>query len=110
MSHLFAGNLQGRLEIVVAGCRVQQISLLFNRCKLGIALIRDQVKQRVTYALIGNLQNRLPLGTAGVVTELDFRFVHLAELHLKLVITELRGVEPDVFLPVMKIVRPVIER
>ena len=60
MPHLFAHDLDRRLQIVVGRSRVQQIALLLDGRELGIALIGDQVEQRIAHALIGNLQNAFP--------------------------------------------------
>ena len=97
------------MQIVLAGGGVEEIALLLDRCKFGVALIRDQVKQRVANTLIGNLQNRLPFRTAGIVAELDHVGRHGAKLHLEFVVAEFRGVETDVLLPLPEVIGPVIK-
>ena len=97
------------LQIVLARRRLQQIALLLDGGELRIALIGDEVKQRIAHALIGNLQDGLPFRAAGVVAEFDVVAIDRAELHLEVVVAELRGIETDILLPLAEIVRPVVK-
>ena len=110
MPHLFAHDFHRGLEIVFARCGLQEVALLLNRCELRVTLVSDEVEQRVANTLVGNLEDSFPFRTAGVVTELDIRPIDVAELHLEVVITELRCVESDVLLPLTEVIRPIVKR
>ena len=109
MPHLFAHDLYSRLEVILGRSGVQEVALLLNGCELRVALIRDEVEQAVAHALIRNLEHGLPLGAAGIIAELDHVGWNGSELHLELVVLELRRIETDVFLPLAEIIRPVVE-
>src|SRR5205823_12242964 len=110
MTHLFAHDLQARLQVVIARRCVQKIPLLLDRRKLRVALVRDQMEQGVADALIRDLQHRFPFRAARVIPEFDNIGRHRAKLHFKLVVVKSRRVETDIFLPLVEIVGPVIER
>src|SRR5262249_33975712 len=67
------------------------------------------MKQRIANALIRYLEDGFPLRPAGIVAELDDIARDSSELHLKFVVVEFRGVEPDIALPLAEIIRPVVE-
>ena len=89
MAHLFTHDLEGRLDIVFGGCGIEEVPLLFDRGEFRIALKRNQVKQRVADALVGNLENGFPFGPARIIAALDHVRPYTAELHIKLVVLEL---------------------
>src|SRR5205823_8518989 len=96
-------------QVVIAGRGIQQVSLLLDGRKFRITLISDQVQQRIAYALVGNLQNRFPLWTAGIVAKFDHVRGDRSEFHLELVIVKFRGVETDLLLPLPEVISPVIK-
>src|SRR5438045_1856077 len=85
------------------------MTLLLDGRELGVPLIGDEMKQRVANPLVGNLQHGLPFRPAGVVAEFDIVPVDGSKLHLEVVVTELRRIQTDIFLPLPEIVCPVVE-
>ncbi len=57
MALLFAHDANQTLAIVVAGRAVDQFALLFRRAEFGVALIKDQMEQRVAHVLGRHVEN-----------------------------------------------------
>src|SRR6266404_3932501 len=71
MAHLFDHDARKCLAVVLARSGLEEPALLLDRSKLGVALIDDQVDQRVADLLRGDLAQVLPLFTSLPVAELD---------------------------------------
>src|SRR5919197_601700 len=109
MPHLLGHHALQRQEVVIGRRVVQQVALLLDRGEFGVALIDDQIEQRVADALIGNVHHRRPLALAFVVAELYVRHLRIAELRLELERAQRALGQPNRVLPVFEIVNPVVE-
>src|SRR5437899_6547782 len=87
----------------------QQVPLLLHGGELGVALVDDQVEQRVADALIRDVHHAGPLALTAVVTELDVRHLRIPELGIELEVAELTLRQADRVLPVAEVVDPVVE-
>src|SRR5262245_29858725 len=88
---------------------IKQIALLLDGGKLRVALIRDQMKQRIAHTLIRNLQHGLPFRATCIVAEFNRVGGNSPKLDLKLVILKLPGIETDILLPLTEVISPVIK-
>src|SRR6266568_898823 len=109
VSHLLGHHPHQGQQVVVARRVGQEIALLLDRSKLGIALINDQVQQGVADALVRDVHHRRPLALAPVVPELDVRHLLVPELRLELEVADLALGQADRVLPVAEVVDPFVE-
>src|SRR5437879_595822 len=87
----------------------EQAPLLLHGGELGVALVHDQVEQRVADTLIRDVHHAGPLALAPVVTELDVRHLRVPELGVELEVAELTLGQADRVLPVAEVIDPVVE-
>src|SRR3989441_1508992 len=109
VAHLLRHHPHEGEQVVVGGRMTQQAPLLLHGCELGVALVDDQVEQRVADTLIRDVHHAGPLALAPVVPELDVRHLRVPELGLELKVTELTLGQADRVLPVAEVVDPVVE-
>src|SRR4029077_3650951 len=107
--HLLGHHAHQREQIIVRGRVCQEVALLLDGRELGVALIDDEVQERVADALIGDVHHRWPLPLALVMAELDVRYFLLAEFGLELEAPDLALWQADRVLPVAEVVNPFIE-
>ena len=88
---------------------LQQVPLLLDGRELGVALVDDQIEQRVADALIGDVHHGGPFTLALVVAELDVGHFRVAELGVELERAKRTLGEADRILPVFEVVDPVVE-
>src|ERR1700752_2681134 len=72
VAHFLGHDAAERLAVMFAGRIREKAALLFDRRKLRIALVYDQIHQAVADSLIWNLQHALPFRTAFEGAEFDF--------------------------------------
>ncbi len=87
----------------------EQVALLLHRGELRVALVHDQVQERVADALVGDVHHGGPLALALIVTELDVGHVLLPELRLELEGAQIALRQTDAVLPVAEVVDPLVE-
>src|SRR5215469_12816230 len=109
MTHFFAVDPNERLAIVLRGRRVQQVFLLFHRSELSVALINNQIHQRVANRLVGNLSYPFPFSLSPEVAKLDLGSVKFAQFGFEIVVAQKRRIIADIFLPFAEVVDPVIK-
>src|SRR3989304_4599503 len=109
MPHFLAHDLHGRLQIVFGWSVVEEIALLLDGAELRVALIRDQMKQRIPDTLIRNLESRFPFCAAGVIAKFNNVATYGPELHFELIVVELGCIEADVPLPLTEVIPPVVK-
>jgi hypothetical protein len=97
------------VEIVVARHRLDQVPLLLDRRELRVALVHDQVEQRIANPLIRDLPDALPFRAPRKVAELDLGRMQIPELRLEAVVLHDALVEADVLAPDLEQVGPVVE-
>src|SRR5205807_5582491 len=107
--HLLGHHPHQRQQVVVRRGVGEQIALLLHRSELRVALIHDQVQERVADALVGDVHHGGPLALAFIVAELDVGHVLLPELRLELEAAQVARGETDPVLPVAEIVDPLVE-
>src|SRR2546421_10658893 len=107
--HLLGHHAHQRQQIVVRRGMGEQVALLLHRGELRIALVHDQVQQRIADALVGDVHYRGPLALALIVTELDVGHVLLPELRLELEGAQIALRQTDPVLPVAEVVDPLVE-
>ena len=109
VAHLLDHDAADAVGVVVRGGGLQQVALLLDGRELRVALVDDQVQQRVPDGLVGDLREALPLALAGEVPVLDLVGLQVAVLGLEGVVGVLRQLEADVVLPRPEGVDPVVE-
>src|SRR2546429_619654 len=109
MPHLLGHHAHQCQQIVVRWGMSKEVALLLHRGELRIALVHDQVQERVADALVGDVHHRGPLALALIVTELDVGHVLLPELRLELEGAQIALRQTDAVLPVAEIVDPLVE-
>src|SRR2546429_568522 len=107
--HLLGHHAHQRQQIVVRGGMGEQVALLLHRGELRVALVHDQVQERIADALVGDGHHGGPLALAFVVTELDVGHVLLPELRLELEAAQIALRQTDTVLPVAEVVDPLVE-
>src|SRR2546421_7963862 len=107
--HLLGHHAHQRQQIVVRGGMGEQVALLLHRGELRVALIHDQVQERVADALVGDVHHGGPLALAFIVPEFDVGHVLLPELRLELEAAQVALGQTDAVLPVAEIVDPLVE-
>src|SRR6266481_1831368 len=110
MAHLFDHHTGQRLAVPIRGRSLEQIALLLDACEFGIALVDDQVHQRVTHVLRGNLAQVFPFGTTFVIAERDFLGLNRAVESLKPEILDVVIVDADFRAPFLEQPNPIAER
>ena len=110
MAHFFRHHAAKRLAVVLARRVLEEAPLLLDRCELRVALVDDEIEQSIAHALVGKLDDLLPLGPALVRAKLDFIRPRRAKLGLELIIHDLRVGHPDVSLPHAEQIHPVVKR
>src|SRR5579859_3970118 len=88
---------------------MQQVPLLLYRRELGVALIDDEVQQRIANALVGDVHDGRPFPLTLVMTELDVRHFLIAELCVELERAQRALRQTDRILPVFEVINPVVE-
>ena len=71
VAHFFDHDAGKGAAVPVGGGGLEQVALLLDRGKLGVALVDDHVHERVAHLLGGDLAEVLPLAIAFVGSELD---------------------------------------
>src|SRR2546425_356419 len=107
--HLLGHDAHQRQQVVVRRGVLEEAALLLDGSELGIALVDDEIEQRVADALIGDMHHRGPFVLPFVMPELDVGDLLLAELGLELEGAQLALGQPDRVLPVTEVVDPVVE-
>src|SRR5438445_787141 len=107
--HLLRHHPHEGEQVVVRRRMTQQAPLLLHGGELGVALVDDQVEQRVADTLIRDVHHAGPLALAPVVTELDVRHLRVPELGVELEVAELTLGQADRVLPVAEVIDPVVE-
>ena len=107
VAHLLPVHAGERLEVVVGGRRIVEGPLLLDRGELGVALDRDQVFAGVPDALVRDLEHGLPLARAPEVAELDLG-LGIVEARLEPVLAHVLAHHPDLALPGLEVVGPVL--
>src|SRR5256884_6294150 len=107
--HLLGHHPHQRQRIIVGRGVGEQIALLLHRGELRVALVHDQVQERIADALVGDVHHGRPLALAFVVTELDVGHVLLPELRLELEAAQIALRQTDTVLPVAEVVDPLVE-
>src|SRR5207245_1718979 len=100
---------QQRQQIVVRRSVGEQIALLLHRSELRVALVDDEVQERVTDPLVGDVHHGGPLALTSIVTELDVGHVLLPELRLELEAEQINMGQTDADLTVAVVVDPLDE-
>src|SRR5213596_33461 len=109
MAHFLGHHAHQRQQIVVGGGVREQVALLLHRRELRVALVYDQVQERVPDPLVGDMHHGRPFALAFVMAELDVRYFLLPELCLELELSNLALGQADRILPVAEVVDPFIE-
>ena len=110
VTHLFDHHARDGAAIPIRGSVVEQVALLLNTGKLGIALVDDHIHERIAHLLRGNLPQVLPLAAALIVPELDVFGLDCAVKRIELEGLDVRRVHPNLFAPVVEQPDPVTER
>src|SRR6059058_93233 len=109
MAHFLGHHAHQRQQIVVGGGVREQVALLLHRRELRVALVHDQVQERVPDPLVGDVHHRRPFALTLVMAELDVRYFLLPELRLELETADFPLRQTDRILPEAEIVYPFIE-
>src|SRR3989442_4694905 len=109
VAHFLGHDPHQRQQIIVRGSVRQQTALLLHRRELRVALIHDQVQERIANPLVGDVHHGRPFALPFVMTELDVGHLLLPELCLELELADLALGQADGILPVAEVVDPFIE-
>src|SRR3989442_3127653 len=109
MAHFLCHHAHQGQQIVVGGGVREQVALLLHRREFRVALVYDQVQERVPDPLVGDMHHRRPFALTFVMAELDVRYFLLPELRLELELSDLALGQADGILPVAEVVDPFIE-
>ena len=107
--HLLDHDPADAVGVVVGGGGLEQVPLLLDGGELGVALVDDEVQERVADLLLGDLRDPLPLPVPGEVAELDLVRLQVPVLRLELVVGKSGQTKVDVLLPGAESVDPVVE-
>src|SRR5882724_10782800 len=102
MAHLFDHHAGERLAVVFARCGLEEPALLLDGCKLGVALVHDQVDESIADLLRRYLAQVLPLLASLPVAELDVVSLDGAEERIEVEAADLVVVHADLFAPVVE--------
>ena len=109
MSLFFGHDACCCVAVVVGWGGGEEVALLLDRGELRVALNGDHADEGVTHALVGHLKRAFPLGTAGVITELDDVACSLpVKLDGKVEVAHPFTVVSDVVLPGFEVLNPVV--
>src|SRR6266853_1746571 len=109
VAHFLGHDTHQRQQIIVRRGVRQQAALLLHRSELGVALVHDQIQERVADALVGDVHHRGPFALALVMAELDVGHFLLPEFRLEIELADLALRQPDRILPVAEVVDPFVE-
>ena len=109
MAHLFDHHPGQGAPVVIRGRRFKQEALLLATGKLGVALIDDQIQQRVAHVLRGHAPQVFPLALSFVVAKLDLFGLDLAVQGLELEGIDVAVIDADLFAPLLEQSDPVAE-
>ena len=109
MTLLLAHYSKQALSVVFGRRRVDEVALLLGGSEFGIALVNDQMHQRIAHILGRKFQDFFPFSPALEFTELNFRMRRVGVDRIELVALGDRWIEADIFLPLAKEVHPIIE-
>ena len=105
----FGHDASGGVAVIIRGGGGEQMSLLLNGSKLGVALDGDHADQRISHALVGHLEGPFPLGAARIIAELnDVAGPFPVELDGEVKVTHPFTVVADIVLPGFEVFNPVI--
>ena len=109
MPHFFDHDAGDGAAIPVGGRILQEVALLLDAGKFGVALINDHVHQRVAHLLRRNLAQILPFAATFIRTELDLFRIDRAVKRIEMEGLDIVRVDADVFAPVVEHPDPVAE-
>ncbi len=109
VAHFLGHHAHQRQQIVVGRSVREQVALLLHRRELRVALVHDQVQERVPDPLVGDVHHRRPFALALVMPELDVGDFGLTELGFEPVLAKIALRKTDRVLPVSEVVDPVVE-
>ena len=109
MTHFFDHHAGDGAAVPVGGRALKQIALLFDAGKFGVALIDDQVDQRIAHLLRGHLAQVFPLLRAFERAKLDLVGFDRAVKRVEFEVGNLVVIDADVLAPIVEQANPVTE-
>src|SRR5580700_4143232 len=109
MAHLFDHHASNRFAVPIRGRALKQMPLLLDAGELSIALIDNQIDQRITYLLGWHLAQVVPLAAALEGAELNFLCFNRAVERVEFEICNLVVIDADLFAPIVKHSDPITE-
>src|SRR5262249_32300191 len=110
VAHLFDHDPGQRRAVIIAGRALKQPALLLHAGKFSVALVDDQIHQRIAHVLCWDLAQVLPLAPAFVGAEMDFFGLNGAIEGVEMEILDLAMVHADFLAPLVEQAYPVTER
>src|SRR5215475_2508909 len=102
MALFFAHDAQQAHPVVVTGSRIDELALLLRRSEFSVALIKDQVQQRVAHVLRRNVENFFKFLPTLEFAEFDLRARSLTVDRVELIVFYERRIKANVLLPRIK--------
>ena len=107
VTHFLDHHAGNGTAVPVCGSSFEQVSLLLDAGKFGIALIDDHVQQGIAHLLRGNLAQVFPFALAFEMAELDFVGLNGAKQRVEFEAGNLIAIDANLFTPFVEESDPV---